>query len=62
MSKIVSDSRYSLLNAKERKQEFDRYTHGSHRLHMNDEACSEVVSPLQNELMKSAKRKKPNSS
>ena len=28
MNKIVSDSRYSLLNAKERKQEFDRYTHG----------------------------------
>ena len=28
MNKISSDPRYSLLTVKERKQEFDRYTHG----------------------------------
>lgn len=28
LNKISSDSRFLLLTAKERKQEFDRYTHG----------------------------------
>lgn len=28
LSKISSDPRYLLLTAKERKQEYDRYTHG----------------------------------
>lgn len=31
ISKISSDQRYLLLTAKERKQEFDRYTHGLYR-------------------------------
>ena len=29
LNKISDDPRYSLLTVKERKQEFDRYTHGN---------------------------------